>query len=66
MKIAETENKNNNNDNRKQSKLEDKSFHIERTHQQGKQKQSKQMGLYQTENILHNKGNYEQNEKTTY
>jgi len=24
------------------------------------------MGLYQTENILHNKGNHEQNEKTTY
>lgn len=31
MKIEETESKNNNN-NRKQSKLEDKSFHIERTH----------------------------------
>ena len=24
------------------------------------------MGLYQIKNILHNKGNYQQNEKTTY
>ena len=32
----------------------------------GKKRKNKQMGLHQIKNILHNKGNYQQNENTTY
>ena len=32
----------------------------------GKKSKNKQMGLHQIKNILHNKGNYQQNENTTY
>ena len=33
---------------------------------QTNENKTKQMGLYQTKRFLHSKGNYQQNEKTTY